>query len=151
MLRLKLSDIKERHRHLLANGFVIEWHFLMAPLAFRIGINIHIIAKTGLLLAKAFYQNWRDKIIITSGRECCRSNRSKFTSIYHYHSLSIYRGTIWHDIAPSTTISKVKLRLDFELKKDTHSSPWRASYGCPSWVIRRRVTARYREPAVLTS
>ena len=35
----------------------------------------------------------------------------------------IYHGTIQHDNASGTTTSKVKLRSDFELTKDTHTSP----------------------------
>ena len=66
-----------------------------------------------------------------------------------YYFLSIYRGTVWHDIAHSTTTSKAKLRPDFEITKDSHTSPPRASYGCLPWVIGGKVTAWYRECARL--
>ena len=53
-----------------------------------------------------------------------------------YYRLSIHHGTIWQDIAHNTIISKVKLRPDFELMKDTHiSRPCGPSYSCLSWVI----------------
>ena len=52
-------------------------------------------------------------------------------------------------IALDTTTSKVKLRAHFELTKDTHTSASWASYGCLSWVIWRKVSARYREHTVL--
>ena len=42
----------------------------------------------------------------------------------------------------------MKLRYDFELAKNTQSSTYRASYGCLSWVMWWKVTARYRERIV---
>ena len=59
------------------------------------------------------------------------------TWLYIYYRHSIYRVTILHDIAPNKTTSKVKLR----------SGP-RASYGCLSWIIGRKVTARYKQRTV---
>ena len=55
-----------------------------------------------------------------------------------YYRLSIYRGTIQHDITPNTPTSYVKLWSDWELAKDTHTSPLRASNGCLSPDIWRK-------------
>ena len=55
-----------------------------------------------------------------------------------YYRLSIYRGTIQHDIAPNTPTSYAKLWSDLDLAKDTHTSPLRASNGRLSRDICRK-------------
>ena len=69
-------------------------------------------------------------------------------SKYWYRRLSICRGTMQDDAAPSTTTSKVKLRSDFELTKDIHISPYRVSYGVSRQLFGEKVTARYRDRTV---
>ena len=41
--------------------------------------------------------------------------------------------------------TKIKFRPELELMKDTHISPVRASYGCLSWEIEEKMTARSGE------
>ena len=45
---------------------------------------------------------------------------------------------IYHDTAHNAMDSKVKLRPDFELMKDTHIPTLRGGYGCLSWIIGRK-------------
>ena len=71
-----------------------------------------------------------------------------FSSNYWYYRLSICRGTMQHDAAPSTTTSKIKLRSDFALTNDIHSSPYRANYGVSRQLFGEKVTARYRDRTV---
>ena len=54
-------------------------------------------------------------------------------------------------MAHSTPFFNVKLRSHFEPTKKTHISPSWVNNGCLSWVIWRKVTARYRERIVTTS
>ena len=66
-----------------------------------------------------------------------------------YSRLSIYRGYIQYDSAPSTTITMVKLRPDLHSRKTPHSSPLRASYGV-SFVSYTKKNDRYIERAHCT-
>ena len=73
------------------------------------------------------------------------------TKFYNEELFSVFRtfsGTFWHNIVLSTTTSIAKLLSNLELTKGTHTSPWRASYGCLSYVIWRKVTGIYRKCTV---
>ena len=56
--------------------------------------------------------------------------------------IAVQYNTMLHTVQKT---SRVKLQPYFEITKDSHCSPYRASYGCLSWVIWLKVTARYRE------
>ena len=66
-----------------------------------------------------------------------------------YNRLSIYRGYIWYDSAYSTSITMVTLRSNLYSRTTPHTSPLTGrGMGCLSWVIRRKITAIYRERTV---
>ena len=99
-----------------------------------------------------------------SGRSRFKARRAKthtshIIHIHAYYKLSIYRDYIWYDSAHSTTIKMIKLRTDLHSRKTPHTSPLRARYGGGGvvgvvgvvgllWVVRRKMTAIYRERTV---
>ena len=101
--------------------------------------------------AVSWYQCWRHSLTLKWEmtkrffNACFRSVvRSKIPGLTYYR-LSIYRGTIQHDIAHSTTTSKAKLWPDLELTKDSHGR----SMSVFRELLQKNVTARYRECTVL--